>query len=99
MNARRRRPSSRQRRRTRRQRCFGTRAFRLTSGSGLVSRAVACPVLRSATADTPLPWVARPPLRGYPPILRSPGARVVRPPDVPLRFLVARAEVAELADA
>ena len=53
MNARSKRPSSRQRRRTRRQRCFGTRAFRLTRGS-LLSRADAPdPVLRGNTADPP----------------------------------------------
>jgi hypothetical protein len=52
MKARRRRPSSRQRKRTRRHRCLGTRAFRLTRGSELVSPADA-ELLRGATADPP----------------------------------------------
>jgi len=71
MNARRSRPSSRQRSRTRRQRCLGTRAFRFTRRSELVSRADA-ELLRGATADPPWLSLARAFLRGYPPILRYP---------------------------
>src|SRR5262249_57570896 len=53
MNARSRRPSSRHRRRTRRQRCFGTRAFRLTRGSLLSPAGTPDPVLRGTTVDPP----------------------------------------------
>src|SRR5215471_2847169 len=53
MNARSRRPSSRHRRRTRRQRCFGTRAFRLTRGSLLSPAGTPDLVLRGTTVDPP----------------------------------------------
>src|SRR5262245_4083853 len=98
MKARRRRPSSRQRKRTRRHRCLGTRAFRLTRGSELVSPAVA-ELLRGATADPPLgprPSTSLPPR--LTPCLAVRRA-LVHHPSAGYRHTTRPAEVAELADA